>query len=307
MVGVDIVEEAIVDARRNAAENGVTNADFVAAKAEDIMPKLLSCQGLAEVLSAAREGQGFDPENVAAGLNPSQINEPDEGSGKRPRLSDAREGDRPSISGIANTDATGAGQTPDQAMRLDPAASAGAEQARPPGPDQAIQLKSAAPAGPVQAELPGPDQAMSIDETCLGKRKREHEAEEAGRAVASPRDSVNGDASDQPSHGGEESKASNGGGAILPGGRDGANVADVPAETRADEGQISMKDGSGSLPEKLVAIVDPPRAGLHPKVGAPPSPPPYHVCRGVLRCSSCLLILAGSWVVRCAANHVDGI
>lgn len=41
VIGVEIVEKAIEDARKNAAENGISNAKFYAASAEDIVPKLI--------------------------------------------------------------------------------------------------------------------------------------------------------------------------------------------------------------------------------------------------------------------------
>jgi tRNA/tmRNA/rRNA uracil-C5-methylase (TrmA/RlmC/RlmD family) len=42
VVGVDIVAEAIEDAKANALRNKVTNVEFVCGKAEDVMPGLLS-------------------------------------------------------------------------------------------------------------------------------------------------------------------------------------------------------------------------------------------------------------------------
>lgn len=39
MLGVEIVEEAIADARRNAELNGVTNAEFAVGAAEDVIPR----------------------------------------------------------------------------------------------------------------------------------------------------------------------------------------------------------------------------------------------------------------------------
>lgn len=40
VIGVEMVEAAVADARQNAARNGVTNVSFLAAKAEEILPKL---------------------------------------------------------------------------------------------------------------------------------------------------------------------------------------------------------------------------------------------------------------------------
>ena len=42
VIGVDIVEAAIVDAKANAAANGITNAEFIAGSAESVLPSLVS-------------------------------------------------------------------------------------------------------------------------------------------------------------------------------------------------------------------------------------------------------------------------
>jgi 23S rRNA (uracil1939-C5)-methyltransferase len=42
VLGVDIVKPAIADAQKNAALNGITNAEFVCGAAEEIVPKLLA-------------------------------------------------------------------------------------------------------------------------------------------------------------------------------------------------------------------------------------------------------------------------
>ena len=44
--GIEIVPEAIEDARSNAAHNGITNAEFFCGKAEEVMPQLLREKGL---------------------------------------------------------------------------------------------------------------------------------------------------------------------------------------------------------------------------------------------------------------------
>lgn len=41
VIGVDIVEENIQDARRNAERNSITNTEFLAGKAEDLIPRIL--------------------------------------------------------------------------------------------------------------------------------------------------------------------------------------------------------------------------------------------------------------------------
>ena len=42
VVGIEIVEPAIVNARENAARNGVTNAEFIVGATEDVLPKLVA-------------------------------------------------------------------------------------------------------------------------------------------------------------------------------------------------------------------------------------------------------------------------
>ncbi|CAE7508194.1 trmt2b [Symbiodinium pilosum] len=41
VIGVDIVEENIEDARRNAQQNSISNTEFIAGKAEEVVPKIL--------------------------------------------------------------------------------------------------------------------------------------------------------------------------------------------------------------------------------------------------------------------------
>lgn len=45
--GVEIVPEAIADAKRNAARNGITNAEFAVGAAEDVIPRLYEEEGIA--------------------------------------------------------------------------------------------------------------------------------------------------------------------------------------------------------------------------------------------------------------------
>lgn len=42
VIGIEIVEPAIVNARENAARNGVTNAEFIVGATEEVLPKLVS-------------------------------------------------------------------------------------------------------------------------------------------------------------------------------------------------------------------------------------------------------------------------
>ena len=44
--GVEIVPEAIADAKRNAALNGMDNADFAVGAAEDVIPRLYEEKGI---------------------------------------------------------------------------------------------------------------------------------------------------------------------------------------------------------------------------------------------------------------------
>lgn len=60
--GVEIVEEAIEDARRNAELNGIVNATFEAGRAEEVMPRWLA-QGIkADVIVVDPPRKGCDPE-----------------------------------------------------------------------------------------------------------------------------------------------------------------------------------------------------------------------------------------------------
>ncbi|WP_225046900.1 23S rRNA (uracil(1939)-C(5))-methyltransferase RlmD [Lacticaseibacillus kribbianus] len=64
--GVEIVPEAVADARENARLNGVTNAEFVLGKAEDVMQAWKE-EGLhADVLMVDPPRKGLAPEFVAA-------------------------------------------------------------------------------------------------------------------------------------------------------------------------------------------------------------------------------------------------
>lgn len=41
VVGIEMCEEAVVDARENAKLNGITNAEFIVGKAEDVLRDVL--------------------------------------------------------------------------------------------------------------------------------------------------------------------------------------------------------------------------------------------------------------------------
>ncbi|MCL2048423.1 MAG: 23S rRNA (uracil(1939)-C(5))-methyltransferase RlmD [Defluviitaleaceae bacterium] len=85
VIGVDIVSSAIDDARKNAALNGITNAEFVLGAAEDVIPRML---GTAEELLTPQSvlapqelidplGKGITPpsqtNNLFGGVIPSVI------------------------------------------------------------------------------------------------------------------------------------------------------------------------------------------------------------------------------------------
>ena len=41
LIGIEIVEDAVLDARKNASENGISNAEFVCGKAEEALAQVL--------------------------------------------------------------------------------------------------------------------------------------------------------------------------------------------------------------------------------------------------------------------------
>ncbi|KAK3263439.1 hypothetical protein CYMTET_27754, partial [Cymbomonas tetramitiformis] len=69
VVGIDIVEEAITDAKANAHMNGIENAEFVAGKAEETLPGLLEdfCKKLP---SSAEDAGAAEYNNVVAIVDP---------------------------------------------------------------------------------------------------------------------------------------------------------------------------------------------------------------------------------------------
>ncbi len=61
--GVEIVPQAIEDARRNAALNGITNADFYVGKAEEVLPRLYKEEGIyADVIVVDPPRKGCEKE-----------------------------------------------------------------------------------------------------------------------------------------------------------------------------------------------------------------------------------------------------
>ena len=70
MYGVEIVPQAIEDARRNAALNGMENVEFMVGKAEEILPEKYEKEGVsADVIvvrpAAERVRSGTDPYDAA--------------------------------------------------------------------------------------------------------------------------------------------------------------------------------------------------------------------------------------------------
>jgi 23S rRNA (uracil1939-C5)-methyltransferase len=71
VIGIETVEEAIADARENAAFNGIENADFVSAQVENILDKdFLSKYGYPDVVMTDPPRAGMHPKVVAV-LNES--------------------------------------------------------------------------------------------------------------------------------------------------------------------------------------------------------------------------------------------
>lgn len=61
--GVEIVEQAIADARKNAERNHIENAEFYVGKAEEVLPRLYEAQGLyADVVCVDPPRKGCDEE-----------------------------------------------------------------------------------------------------------------------------------------------------------------------------------------------------------------------------------------------------
>lgn len=70
VVGVEMVEQAVQDAKTNAADNGITNCQFVCGKAEDVLPGMLGGEG--SLLDAEAELVAVvDPPR--AGLHPKVL------------------------------------------------------------------------------------------------------------------------------------------------------------------------------------------------------------------------------------------
>lgn len=65
--GVEIVEDAIKDAKENAALNGITNAEFFVGKAEEVVPEKMKTEGIkADVIVVDPPRKGCEPELLEA-------------------------------------------------------------------------------------------------------------------------------------------------------------------------------------------------------------------------------------------------
>lgn len=65
--GVEIVEDAIKDARENAALNGISNAEFFVGKAEEVVPEKMRTKGIkADVIVVDPPRKGCEPELLEA-------------------------------------------------------------------------------------------------------------------------------------------------------------------------------------------------------------------------------------------------
>ncbi|MCD8037337.1 MAG: 23S rRNA (uracil(1939)-C(5))-methyltransferase RlmD [Clostridiales bacterium] len=73
--GIEIVPKAIEDAKHNAEINGITNADFEAGKAEDILPKMFANGTRADVIFLDPPRKGLEPSVIDAvcGMEPDRI------------------------------------------------------------------------------------------------------------------------------------------------------------------------------------------------------------------------------------------
>lgn len=66
VIGIEIVKQAITDARENAAINGITNTEFYADRAENIVPKLIANGKTADVVILDPPRKGSDEKTLSA-------------------------------------------------------------------------------------------------------------------------------------------------------------------------------------------------------------------------------------------------
>ena len=75
VVGIEIIEEAINDAKKNAKLNGIDNAEFFAADAADTLKIVEKCGGYPDIIivDPPRKGLGTEAVNEIARLEPKRI------------------------------------------------------------------------------------------------------------------------------------------------------------------------------------------------------------------------------------------
>ena len=66
VIGVEIVPEAIEDAKKNAKRNGITNAEFYCSAAEDIVPQLLKDGEVPDIVILDPPRKGSDEKTLSA-------------------------------------------------------------------------------------------------------------------------------------------------------------------------------------------------------------------------------------------------
>eukprot|EP00884_Botryococcus_braunii_P022238 jgi/Botrbrau1/8699/Bobra.0311s0014.1 len=331
VVGVEILEQAVEDARHNAAANGVTNAEFIAGKAEDVIQKLLSREGLVGVLQAGQAVQSgrtaTPPVAAAAPSSCSPAGEPDQAAvtragplecgsevehptptWKRPRLaetsSDAAAGvlergacgkpgldvafagepdeGMPDAAGVCPDLAAEPEEAMSKAVGNEPDAGALPDEAMPAG--GRLSSGGAPPSGTGEADVACPAEARLCDQAALSGDAA-CSAEEGmpdqvtlsasggppGEAAGAQPPDAESPQRDMDSVGGAcLGKRKRGGTEGNPEGREPSEGPEGVRKTDMDDGGsgpgIAGPERDPGLPKRLVAIVDPPRAGLHPKV-----------------------------------------
>jgi len=73
--GVEVVEPAIIDARKNARENGIDNVEFIVGKSEEEIPKLYEKGVVADVIVVDPPRKGCDEEllRTIASMRPEKV------------------------------------------------------------------------------------------------------------------------------------------------------------------------------------------------------------------------------------------
>lgn len=66
VIGIEVVHQAIADARENAAANGITNTEFYADSAENIVPKLIANSKTTDVVILDPPRKGSDEKTLSA-------------------------------------------------------------------------------------------------------------------------------------------------------------------------------------------------------------------------------------------------